>query len=478
MKHQIAFIAILLYGSMAALSGPEHDATYYNQLGNQLRQQDRLEEAIEPYSVAVKLQPANIHMLMDLANAYHMLNRNIEALETYKKILEINPRAISALYNFGFTLKRMGYIEQPLEVYEQVLALKPDYPAARFSRSTLYLTMGDLERGFEEYEWRWKAYNENPKRFNLPMWEGEDLTDQILLVHAEQGLGDTIQFVRYLKMLKAQCPTLTIVFESQTPLIPLLKQQSYIDHLISRNEQPPFAHYQIPLMSIARVVKTRLETIPAQIPYLHQDEILTQEWKATLAHDHNLKVGICWHGNAQYKTASLRRAVIAKSIPLSQLKPLADIEGITLYSLQRVTGEDQLADCSFKNKLVLFDASFDQEHGRFMDTAAVMKNLDLVITVDTGTAHLAAALNVPTWIMASFPADWRWLRNRTDSPWYPTVRLFQQEKTGQWELVIKKIVKELKTLVAERKRASTTHPSEPTASQIQFFKRIVKALTS
>lgn len=478
MKRPISvLIALLFYGSIAALSGPEHDASYYHQVGSQLRQQDRLDEAIEPYKVAVQLEPKNIQMLMDLANAYHMLNRNMEALEMYKNILEINPRAITALYNFGFTLKRMGHVEQTLDVYEQVLALKPDYPAALFSRSTLYLTMGDLEKGFEAYEWRWKAYNENPRRFNLPMWEGQDLTDQTLLVHAEQGLGDTIQFVRYLKILKAQFPTLTIVFESQNQLVPILKQQPYIDRVLSRNEQPPFAHYQIPLMSIPRIVKTTLETIPAQTPYLQHDQTLTQEWKEKLADDHNLKVGICWQGNAQYKSVSLRRAVIAKSIALSLFGPLTDIKGVTLYSLQQINGEDQITDCPFKDKIVTFDASFDQQHGRFMDTAAVMQNLDLVITVDTGTAHLAGALNTPTWIMLSFPADWRWLRNRTDSPWYSTVRLFQQTKTGEWEPVIKKIAKELKTLVAQRKEAATVHPSEPTAPQIQFFKRIVREIS-
>ncbi|TET36909.1 tetratricopeptide repeat protein [Candidatus Dependentiae bacterium] len=471
----ISLTALLFYGSVAALSGPEHDFEYYRQRGNQLCQEDRLEEAIEPYKVAVQLQPKNIHAMMDLANAYHMLNHNIEALETYKTILEINPRAITALYNFGFTLKRMGCIEQTLAVYEQVLALKPDYPSARFSRSTLYLTMGDLERGFEEYEWRWKVYNETTQRFNCPMWEGQDLTDHTLLVHAEQGLGDTFQFVRYLKLLKERFPTLTIVLESQNQLITLLTQQPYIDRVIARNEQPPFAHYQIPLMSIPRVVKTTLETIPAQTPYLQIDGPLTQEWKKKLADDHHLKVGICWHGNAQYRTASLRRAVIAKSVTLALLEPLSTIEGVTLYSLQRVTGEDQINECSFKAKMVVFDISFDQQHGRFMDTAAVMKNLDLVITVDTGTAHLAGALNVPTWIMLPFPADWRWLRNRTDSPWYPTVRLFQQTKTGEWEPVIKQIAEKLKTLVAQRTQGASVHPSEPTKQQLQFFKQVVNS---
>ena len=226
-------------------------------------------------------------------------------------------------------------------------------------------------------------------------------------------------------------------------------------------------------MSIPRVVKTRLETIPSTTPYLKADDALVQEWKEKLAHDTNFKVGICWQGNAQYSTAALRRAVIAKSIELTQLAPWSEIAGVSLYSLQLINGNDQINDCPFKDKLIVFDASFDQAHGRFMDTAAVMRNMDLIITVDTGTAHLAGALDRPTWIMLAYPADWRWLRNRTDSPWYSTVRLFQQEKTGEWGPVIQRVAEELKQAVAAHKQPPSMH-KEPNKQQIDFFKQLLQ----
>lgn len=472
MKCPFIFLCIIITQLIIAADMQEHDASYYHRQGQILRQQDRLDEAVTPYQVAVQLEPKNTIMLMDLANTYHMLNRNREALETYQKILEINPNAITALYNFGFTLKRMGYIEEPLSVYEKVLALNPDHAAARFSRSTLYLTMGDLINGFKEYEWRFKAYNESPRRFNLPLWQAEDLSDHTLLVYAEQGLGDTIQFVRFVKQIKEQYPSATIILEAQEPLVPLLKQQPYLDLVIARGEQPPQAQYQIPLMSIPRILGTTLQTIPHQTPYVHHSLALAARWKKRLESDQSFKVGICWHGNAHYKTAALRKAVIEKSVPLVLLQPLTAIEGVTIYSLQHVTGEDELTSCPFRDQIVLFDSLFDQDNGRFMDTAAVMQQLDLVITVDTSTAHLAGALNVPTWIMLPFPADWRWLCKRKDSPWYPSVRLFQQRKTGEWQPVIEQIVQELSCVVSSTCKKSMPW-SNPTPAHIQFFKQIL-----
>ena len=456
-----------------------------HQLGNILRHVELLDQAIEPYRKALEYQPRNIHIMMDLANILNMLNRNEESLELYKNIVEINPNAVSALYNFGFTLKKVGQLERALEVYQQVLSKKPDYAPAHFSLSSIYLTLGNLEEGWKEYEWRWKNYNEDAKKFNCPLWEGKDLTNKTLLVYTEQGLGDTLQFVRYLKLLKDRFTNLTIVLHAQTPLIPLLKHQPYIDQLFTGSGQAAKVNYQIPLMSLPRICKTTLESIPADIPYIQADESLVQSWKEKLASDTNLKVGICWQGNARYRTQSLRRAVAAKSLQLPLFEPLFNIEGISIYSLQRVDGDDQVRGCSFANKLIVFDESFDQQNGRFMDTAAVIENLDLIVSVDTSICHLAGALGKPTWIILPFPADWRWLRNRTDSPWYPTARLFQQKTAGQWEPVIQQIVQELQTALDGKN--SFTQPqtikkqspiyNEPDEKQIHFFEQLSRGLT-
>ena len=459
-----------------------HSFDAWHQLGNLYRHVERLEDAVMPYRKAAEQQPNNLHVMMDLANTLNMLNQNEESLKLYQQILAKNPNAISALYNFGFTLKKMDKLERALDVYEQVLAKKPDYAPVHFSLASIYLALGNLEKGWEEYEWRWKAHNENEKRFNIPVWQGEDLIGRTLLVYAEQGLGDTLQFVRYLKVLKEKSKHIRIVLETQSPLAALLKLQPYIDQVISRRDQLPHCHYQIPLMSLPHILKTRLETIPADIPYLTPDKDRVAFWKEKLSQDTNFKIGICWQGNARYSTQALRRAVASKSLPLQAFKPLAEIPGVSIYSLQQVDGTEQVASCDFKDKLMLFDETFDKTYGSFMDSAAVMQQLDLVVSVDTGVCHLAAAMGVPTWILLPFPADWRWLRNRTDSPWYSSVRLFRQQQLGDWNSSIQDIV----AAILDRIKGATqtlkqtpplSESHQPTREQKQFFEQIMQTLS-
>lgn len=468
--------AVAAYKKMIALNDQSYEA--YHHLGNALRHLERLEEAVEPYRKAIELQPKNIHLMMDLANALNMINRNEESLEYYQKIIEINPNAISALYNFGFTLKKMDRMERALEVYEQVLAKKPDHAPAHFSLSSIYLTLGNFEKGWEEYEWRWKVYNEDPKKFNRPLWKGESLDNKTLLVYAEQGLGDTIHFIRYLKVLKERYPSAHLIFETQAPLAQLLKNQPYIDRLFSRKEEIPGCHYHISLMSVPYILKTNLETIPANTPYITPHQHRVDYWKEKLAADSNFKIGICWQGNARYSTQALRRAVAAKSLSLEQFKPLAAIAGVSLYSLQRVDGTDQIENCSFKNSLIVFDEQFDKAHGGFCDTAAVMKHLDLIISVDTGVCHLSGAMDIPTWIPLPLPADWRWLRGRTDSPWYPSVRLFKQKTSGDWQPVMDAIVQAIKERVSPGEQSPSISYKEfqPTKEQELFFEQLINGL--
>ncbi len=477
--------AVKAYKSAIEIDPDYFDAQQH--LANSLRHLERLGDALEPYRQSHKLQPGNMHIMMDLPNVLNMLNMNHESLELYEKILEKNPNAISALYNFGFTLKKMGLFERALDVYNQVLTKKPDYAPVHFSLASIYLAFGNYERGFEEYEWRWKAYNEETKKYNRPIWQGEDIIGRTLLVYAEQGLGDTFQFIRYLKLLKDQSKHIHIIFQSQDALITLLKRQPYIDQVISRNENPVHCHYQIPLMSLPYVLKTRLESIPANTPYIDPPEDLVQAWTEKLSHDKNFKIGLCWQGNANYSTQTLRRAGALKSINLKFFAPLFEIPGVSIYSLQQITGTEQIEDCPFKDKLITFDATFDQTYGRFMDTAAIMKNFDLIISVDTGPCHLAGAMNIPTWVILPFPADWRWLIDRSDSPWYPSIRLFRQKKEEDWQPVINEIVHSLKQIVGKKNEPCAEQqkvelaPSKstfqnPTDDQQLFFEQLINSL--
>lgn len=468
--------AIYLYQKAIEINHNSWEA--YASLAHLHKERDDLDVAVEYYKRAHQLHPNHIPIMMDLANALHMLDCNQASLELYEQILEKNPHILAALYNFGFTLKKMGHLQRAIEVYNQLLLQKPDYAPAHFSLSSIYLMLGDFERGWQEYEWRWKAYNEEPRAFNKPRWRGEDITGRTLLVHAEQGLGDTLQFIRYLKLIKNKYKYVHIILESQDALIPLLKQQPYIDQIIARNQVPPHFHYHIPLMSLPYLFKTRLETIPTMPAYIQPAASLVATWRTTLAQDKNFKVGICWQGNAHYSTQALRRAVALKSIKLADFAPLFEIPGVSIYSLQQCDGVEQIAHCSFKEKLHTFDEHFDKDYGRFMDTAAVIKNLDLIITVDTSIVHLAGAIgDVPVWVLVPQPPDWRWLLNRTNTPWYPSVRLFRQQKNGEWQSVIAAITQEIYTFIQQKEHPIAITPTaidtNITNDQRLFFEQLL-----
>jgi hypothetical protein len=229
-----------------------------------------------------------------------------------------------------------------------------------------------------------------------------------------------------------------------------MKLCPYIDSVISTEDPLPAFDVQAPLMSLPHILKTKIETIPLEIPYIFADENLTEYWKEKLSQDKNFKVGVCWQGNSNYSTPLLRATVALKSIEAQQFAPLCTVPGVSLYSLQKTTGTDQLENLPKHMKLITFDDTFDQAHGRFMDTAAVMKNLDLIITVDTSISHLSSAMGIPTWVMIPNPPDWRWMINRNDTPWYPDMRLFRQPTPGDWDSVLKTITQELQKKVADK----------------------------
>lgn len=413
--------------------------------GMVLRHLNRIDEAIEYFHNALHFNPKNTNVMLQLANTLNMImtpEAAQEALELYYNVLEINPDTKEAMYNFAYTLKKLGHIRKAKNILIKILEKYPDYPQAHFSLSLCHLTLGNFKEGWKEYEWRWNAYHEQPKKLNKPLWNGSDPRGKRILIYAEQGLGDTLQFIRYAQLLKKRGAI--VIVETQEPLFDLLSQCDYIDHLVVRGKTLPDFDFQIALMSLPRLFETTLETVPTNIPYLKADPKLVEYWKEQLAHDTNFKIGICWQGNSQYRTQFLRQVVAAKSMNVKTFEPLGNLTGVSLYSLQKINGVDQLEGVNETIKIHTFGPDFDESHGRFMDTAAVMKNLDLVITIDTSIAHLAGGLNIPVWNLLPEPCDWRWMINCNDSPWYPNMRLFRQSKQGDWESVIKTIVQELK----------------------------------
>lgn len=428
-----------------------------------LVEKERYKEAIPHFEKAIQLIPTDIQLAFEYANALNTINETEKALTVYEKLLEKRPHDSGILYNTAYTLKKLGRIDNALHYYQATLQKNPHHVEAHFSLGLAYLAQGDFKKGWPEYEWRWQRNTQQMKRnFRQPQWDGTPLQGKTILLHAEQGLGDTLQFIRYAKLVKEQYGG-TVIVAVQKPLLDIISRCCpYIDQVTLLSQLPAHFDVHAPLMSLPLILGTHLETVPVEIPYIIPDPTLVGQWHEKLKNDSNLKIGICWQGNSKYSTPFLRAVVAAKSLAMQKFAPLAAIPGISLYSLQRETGIEQLQHMSEGFNLHIFDQDFDQTNGRFMDTAAVMKQLDLVITIDTSTAHLAGAIGIPVWVMLPEPADWRWMFKRTDSPWYPkNMRLFRQPSSGDWDTVIATISHELKQFVTQKKDTSPLpiHPS-------------------
>lgn len=419
-------------------------------LARLLHDSNEFDEAEYYFRQALQAQPDNITIMFELANSLNMNNNTDEAIHFYNKIIESHPKNISVLYNIAYSLKRLGKIEEALALYKHVLTLNPQHVDAHFGKGLTHLISGDFEHGWPEYEWRLTRDEFKKRMPHVPLWDGSDLSGKAIVLHAEQGLGDTFQFIRYAQVMKDNGAT--VIAAVQSSLVQLLRLCPYIDTVISLNDQLPPCDYYVPLLSIPAIIKTTEETIPHTIPYLYASPELEHYWKKQLEENSHFKIGICWQGNPNYSTHFLRTTVAAKSIPLSFFKPIMRLPQVTVYSLQRVSGTEQVDQLPSDCRLVTFDDDFDKSHGRFMDTAALIKNLDLVITVDTSIAHLAAGLGIPTWILLPEPPDWRWMLHRGDSPWYPQVMtLFRQPTTGNWRTVIAMVTDALSDYITQIK---------------------------
>lgn len=373
--------------------------------------------------------------VMELAHIFNTLNHHEKALSLYVTILKKDPLNIQALYNCGFTLKKQNHLDQALEVYDKVLALDPHHAKSHFSKAEILLSRAQFSQGFREYEWRFKAHNQSESPYNIPVWTGSPLNNKTILVRAEQSIDDTLQFARYIPLLQQQGAT--VVFQVQNEIKQLLQISDTLGTVIGYNDNPAACDFQISLMSIPFVLKTTIETVPPIGDYLHADEHLIAYWKSHLAHDLNFKIGIYWHEETQ------------KNIPLSVIQGIAAIGHVTLYSLHRADQKNQGASQEYLRE---FGVHFDTIHGPFMDSAAIIKNLDLIITIDSTIAHLAATLKAPTWIILADNADWRWLVDRSDSPWYPTARLFRLIN-DDYQSITSSLVHSIQMLAEQKQQA-------------------------
>ncbi len=423
------------------------EAEAHVQLGVALLGLDRNAEAAEHFERALAIRPDVPELLTNHGVALAALGRTEEALERFRRALAVNGGAPDTHVNIGVVQKAQGRYDQAGLHLDLALALQPDHAAAEFELAMLNLSLGDFERGWSQYESRFRvpALAIPARQFSAARWDGtQPLAGKTLLIHAEQGLGDTLQFCRYLPGLAARGAT--VVFEVMPALKALMGRLPGGIRVMARGEPVPPFDYHCPLLSLPLAFDTVLATIPAQVPYLSADPVRVARWAPRVGGLTGLKVGIAWQGNPGVERLIWARG---RSIPLAALAPLAALPSVSLVSLQKGPGAEQLSEVAFRHRILDLGPEFDGGPDAFIDAAAVMASLDLVICSDTSIAHLGGSLGRPVWTLLHASADWRWLLGRADSPWYPTMRLFRQSGGG-WEEVVGAVAAELASLAAER----------------------------
>jgi tetratricopeptide (TPR) repeat protein len=425
------------------------DAEAHCNLASALKDQGRASEAIESYHRALAVQPDLAEAHFNLGVIYQGQERLEDAAESYRSAIRARSDYAAAHSNLGTVYKFQGNLSEAMRCYEAGLRSRDDLAEAHRNRALLRLLLGDFAAGWPEYEWRFRVPGARPHGFDQPRWNGEPLDGGTVLVVAEQGLGDTIQFVRFAPLVKQRCGG-QVLLQCPAALVELLKDVEGIDGFVTGEAAKQSFDRFVPMLSLPAVLGTTLDTIPSAVPYLSPQPARVEHWRRELARFSGFKVGIAWQGNPAYVADAQR------SVPLAHFAPLADCPGVRLVSLQKHHGLKQLPPLAERLRIVNLGPLVDNASAAFVDTAAVMKNLDLVITSDSAIAHLAGALGVPVWVALPAVPDWRWLLARQDSPWYPTMRLFRQSRAGDWGGVFARIADELRALAASRPGTSAT----------------------
>ncbi len=401
-------------------------------LGHLLREQKRYDEAIEVLEQAIATEPGHAGAYANLGTTIRDTGRYDEAIPILERSIELNPQSAEAHNNLGTTFHALGMSEDAGRCYDEAVRLNPDLADAHLSRATWRMRNGDLAGGFEEYEWRWKTKVFADRGFAQPRWTGEPLAGRTILLYAEQGMGDTLHFVRF--AAEARRRGGRVIVECQKQLVDFLAGCSLAEVVIPLYAPLPPFDVHAPLMSLPGILKLAPEQF-WQGPYLKVDPGRLETWRTRLASCPGFRVGICWRGNREHIFDSQR------TLPLAAFASLARVAGVRLISLQKDATDDELAQAGFE--VLTLESEGQRPTDTFSDAAAVIQQLDLVITVDTSVAHLAGGMAAPAWVTVSSNPDWRWQLTGDRTPWYPTLRLFRQEKLYEWDDVMRRMADEL-----------------------------------
>ncbi len=412
-----------------------------NNLGLSYYEQGRLEEAHDCFATVLAQDPTYANARINLANTLRILGRPEEARLQLEQHLADHPASADVLNNLGTVLQDLGQAEQARDCLQRALALSPQSQQARWNLSLSQLLLGDYAEGWANFEARWVGCANLNGAYDKPTqseWRGEALSGKRLLLWAEQGFGDTLQFIRFAERLAEQGAT--VIVEAQPELLDLLARAPGVSLALARGQALPPYDLHCPLMSLPHRLGITLSAPLTTGAYLHADRERVTHWKERLAHVAGNKVGLTWAGKSRLQNAELAAIDARRSIKLRQVAPLLQHAHCSFFSLQKGAPAVELRETG----LPLQD--FSDEWGDFADTAAFIANLDLVITVDTAVAHLAGALGKPVWLLNRYDTCWRWLLERADSPWYPTMRQFRQTSAGDWDTVIRSVSDALQSL--------------------------------
>ena len=438
----------------AALRRNPAHAGAHNNLGNALRALGRPAEALACYRRAIALRPDLAGAHNNLGSALLALHRPVEAEAALTEALRLAPDYAEAHNNLGGTLLALDRPEEAIAAFRRAVTLDPAQVQAAFGESLALLSLGRYREGWVAYESRWRdpRFCEDERTYDRPLWlnaPGSTIAGRTLLLHAEQGLGDTIQFVRYVPLVRRLGAR--VVLQVQPPLLPLLAGMA--DAQLATGADPPPHDLHCPLLSLPLALRTELPTVPAQIPYLAADPALRRRWRERLGASAHLRVGLAISGSPAHPEDALR------SIPAAEMLPLLAVPDVTFHIVQ---SELRPADAALLRGLPNVVNHADMLND-FAGTAALLTVLDLLVSVDTSVAHLGGALGVPVWLLVQSNADFRWLRVREDSPWYPGMRLFRQREPRRWAPVIARVAAALGARAAAARYEASSMAASRTA---------------